>query len=346
MSKEKDTQHERHVLIVDDDTDYLSTVGDSFRALSEGHWHIHTTTSADAALDVLQTPKIELVVLDVNALALDGARFLDNLKRGHPKLKKVVLASTAADGKNTASLAGHADLILEKPVSPEGMKSVFTRLCGLLGWAVPQGFQGVLRGVGLADLVQMECLARNSSILELYREQPLGRIYVEDGQIVHAVCGEISGEGAFYKLLALTGGAFELHEFKPPPDRTINRTWEFLLAGAKQRRELLESRARTGAAASTGAETLSSEPASQASEMLICSGAGQVLYNWQCHAPAGRVALMQKIASRAEQLIPELQLGKLDRLEIQLAGGRAILQPRADRLVFLRTGVSDAGHEG
>jgi CheY-like chemotaxis protein len=346
MSKEKETKHERHVLIVDDNPDYLAMAGDSFRALSEGHWHIHTATSTVAALEILKTSKIELVVWDVNAPAPDGAWFLDSLKRGHHKLKKAVMASAATDEKLTASLAGHADLILEKPVSPEGLKSVFAKLCGLSGWAAPHGFQGVLRSVGLADLVQMECLARNSSILELYREQSLGRIYIEDGQIIHAVCGEISGEGAFYKLLALNGGAFELHEFTLPPDRTINRTWEFLLAGAKSRRESLDLRTKTGTAASIGTETFSGQSAGQASEMLICSGTGEVLYNWQCHTPDGRVTLMQNIAQRAEQMIPELQLGKLDRLEIQLAGSRAVLQPRADRLVFLRAAVNHAGHEG
>jgi hypothetical protein len=52
--------------------------------------------------------------------------------------------------------------------------------------------------------------------------------------------------------------------------------------------------------------------------------------------PGGAVA---KIAALAEKLIPDLQLGKLDRVEFQLADGRAILQPRADRLVFLRIAI-------
>ena len=61
-----------------------------------------------------------------------------------------------------------------------------------------------------------------------------------------------------------------------------------------------------------------------------------MLLNWQCVDPAARVTLLQAVAQRAEKLIPDLQLGKLDRVEIQLADGRAILQPRADRLVFAR----------
>ena len=48
--------------------------------------------------------------------------------------------------------------------------------------------------------------------------------------------------------------------------------------------------------------------------------------------------MLQAVLVRAEKLIPEIQLGKLDRLEIQLTAGRAVLQPRADRLIFVRLG--------
>jgi CheY-like chemotaxis protein len=343
MRKEKHIEHDRSVLIVDDKPDYLATMGDSFRALSEGRWQIHTATSAAQAVAILQTEKIDLVVLDVNLLVTDGVQLLGSLHRQHPKLKKVVMSSLATEEKG---LAGGADLFLEKPVSPEGLKSVFAQLCGLLRWTNTQGFQGVLRSVGLPDLVQMECLGRNSSILELFHEQPLGRIYVEDGQIIHAVCGEIAGERAFQKLLTLNGGTFELREFELPPERTINRTWEFLLAEALRQREPLGSRAKSNEMFSTDAKTVSSEPAGQALEMLICSADGKVLYNWECPA-AARVTLMQNVAQRAGQIIPELQLGKLDRFEIQSPAGRVILQPRADRLVFVRIAAPNpVKHEG
>jgi CheY-like chemotaxis protein len=336
MPKENKMTHERRVLIVDDEPDYLATVGDSFRALSEGRWQIDAADSAAAALKLLQTEKIELVVLDFNMPVADGLQLLGDLQRQHPKLKKVLMTSLATEEKCAASLAAGADLFLEKPFSPEGMKSVFVQLCELLNWTNTQGFQGVLRSVGLADLVQMECLGRNSSILELFHEQPLGRIYIEDGQIIHAVCGEMSGERAFQKMLLLTGGTFELREFELPPDRTINRTWEFLLGVALQSRERLDQRAQAGKNFSDGAETISTEPAGRAAEMLICSGTGEVLYNWQCAAAAARVTLLQTVAQRAEKLVPDLQLGKLDRVEIQLADGRVILQPRTDRLIFAR----------
>jgi hypothetical protein len=113
-------------------------------------------------------------------------------------------------------------IIHRKPHTPDGFKSVFAMLDDLISWAPQQGFQGMLRRVGLQDVIQMECLGRNSSVLEVYNEHVLGRIYIEDGSIIHAAGGELAGERALQRLLALPGGSFELVPFEPPPERTIH----------------------------------------------------------------------------------------------------------------------------
>ena len=345
MATEKNLEPARRVLIVDDEADYLATVCDSFRALSAGRWQIATAASAAQAFESLKTEAIELVVTDINMPGTDGVQFLGDLHRRHPQLKKVVMTAQVSAEKRDASLAVGADLFIEKPISAEGIKSVFGKLSELLDWKNSQGFQGVLRSVGLPDLVQMECVGRNSSILELYHEQPLGRIYIDQGQITHAVCGEIFGERAFQKLFTLTGGTFELLDFEVPPERTINRTWEFLLGEALRQREQIAQRAFSGESISTEGETPVVASAGQPMEILICSGAGEVFYSWQCASAADRVTLLQKIAERAEKLIPELQLGKLDRVEVQLPAGRAVLQARTDRLVFVRMAAAGEKHE-
>ena len=320
---------------MDADRDYLAAVGDAFLWLSENTWQIHTATGATPALAAVETGKIQLAILDVQPAGSDVVELINQLLQQQPKLKVVVMAGTATEEKRATSLAAGAGLFLEKPMSPEGMKAIFQSLCELAGWAVPLTNPAARRGVTITDLIHIECQARNSSVLEIFREHSLGRIYIEEGQIIHAICGELSGEVAFQKLLGIAGGTFELRDFELPPERTLNRTWEYLLGEATRQRELSEFRARASGMVS-GSAAVSTEPAGQASELLICSGTGEMLYQWQCADAAARLGLLQKIAQRADTLIPELQLGKLDRLELQLADGRAILQPRADRLVFAR----------
>jgi CheY-like chemotaxis protein len=329
VTKEKTAGHRHHVLIVDDDRDYLAAAGDTFLWLSENAWQIHTASGVTQAVSAVATEKIRLAILDASPSGVEISELIARLRPQRPEIKIVVMAGTATEEKHAASLSAGADLFVEKPVSPEGLKAVFENLCGLIGWT-PQ--PQAARKVGIADLIQLECQARNSSVLELFREHSLGRIYIEQGQIIHAVCGELSGEIAFQKLLGFAGCTFELRDFELPPERTLNRTWEFLLAEAARQRELSGLQAH----ATGGAADASTEPAGRTVELLVCDGAGEVLYDWQCTDTAARRQFLQEVARRAEALVPEILLGKPDRLEIQLEADRAILQVRTDRLVFAR----------
>ena len=111
------------------------------------------------------------------------------------------------------------------------MKSVFNMLNDLVSWS-REGFTGALRQVGLQEVIQMECNGRHSSILEIRNPELRGQIYIEAGAVTHAAVGTLTGEPAFYRLLSLRGGEFQVKPFKAPPQRTIDTRWEFLLMDA------------------------------------------------------------------------------------------------------------------
>ncbi len=324
-------------------------IQDFFATLGEKIWQIHCAASADRALEMLKVQKIDLVISDVNMPMLDGVQFLHILNRRHPDLKKAVITANATEEKRSACLAEGAELFIEKPRTPEALKSIFIMLEELIAWKPQEGFQGVLRRVGLQDVIQMECLGRNSSVLEVHNQQLRGRIYIEDGRIIHAQAGAQAGEGALQKLLALSSGEFQLHPFEPPPKRTIEGPWEFLIMEAARVRDEMAAQApATGPAArpEPGSAVKTSTPAPdvavQVEETLICSGEGAPLYARQCPDTPARVALLQSVAQQAAyfgQLVP---LGDFDRLEIQLAGSRAVAQIKADRMVFVRVSTTAA----
>ncbi len=332
------------LLFVDDDGDFLAMIRDFFVALGENAWQIHCASSADQALEMLKTRKIDLVVSDVNMPMLDGIQFLHILNRRHPDLKKAVITANATEEKRSACLAEGAELFIEKPRSPEGLKSVFIMLEELVTWTTKEGFQGVLRRVGLQDVIQMECLGRNSSILEIHNQQLRGRVYIEDGQIIHAQAGDAFGENAFYNLLALPSGEFQLQPFEPPPKRTIEGQWEFLLMEAARVRDETTAAqtpatkpvAKPEPVSDVKISTTAPDLAARVRETLICSGRGEPLYLWQCPNASARVTLLQNVAQQAAFLGQLVPMGNFDRLEIQLAGSRAVAQVKGDRMVFVR----------
>lgn len=221
-----------HVLFVDDSLAFLETFGELCSALSNKTWDVHLATTADRALAALQEHATDLVVLDIGMPLVDGLQLLGIIRQRYPGIKIVVMTGSPSEHKRADALARGAELFMEKPVSPDGGRMVFNMLNDLMSWAHREGFTGALRQVGLPDVIQMECIARHSSILEIRNPQMHGQIYIESGVITHAVVGSLVGEKAVYRLLSLAGGEFQVKPFRPPPERTVQAGWEHLLMDA------------------------------------------------------------------------------------------------------------------
>ena len=348
------------VLFVDDDAPLLELLRELMASYAGGAWTIFTATSPAQALTVLKAERIDLMVVDVHMPVVDGVQFLKLLHRRFPGVLKVVLTGDTTGAFRSACLNSGAELYLEKPRGQNGWQSIYATLNELVRLLPEeQGFRGVLRKVGLQDIIQIECLSRNSSILEVIAGSRHGLIYIQDGRIVHAEDGVETGVAAFFRLFAVPGGEFNLKPFSPPPRVSIDGyTWEGLLMEAAQVRdevapeapsneaaqELAEAEA-AGAAleAATGSESGPSPEAEEAErrpqvdEVLICSPRGEVLYEWQCANTAPRIRLLSHLAEQTSSLAWNLPLGALERFEAASPGSRVVVQFEPAHATLVRT---------
>lgn len=217
-----------NILFVDDSMAFIDSFGGLCVELSRHAWQLHKATSADMALEILRKVTVDLVVVDVGMPLVDGLQLLGIINRRSPGLKIVVITGNATEKRRADALAGGAQLFLEKPVTPQAMHAIFNLLQDVL-LASREGFTGALRRVELQEVIQLECNSRRSSILEVRNPKVRGQIYLQDGEVVHAVAGELTGEKAFQQLVALREGEFHLKPFQPPPQRTISALWQYLL---------------------------------------------------------------------------------------------------------------------
>ena len=255
------------ILFVDDDPGFLEAIQNLMRAYSEGKWEVLVALDAAGALALIREQKIDLLVIDLHMPVMDGLQFLALLHRKYPQILKVALTGDATEPYRAACLSNGAELFLEKPATREGWLSIYSALNELVRLQPEEGFRGVLRRVGLQDVLQMECLARSSSVLEVSTAQSHGSIFVKDGQIIHAQAGDLTGEAAFDFLMSLGGGQFHLKPFAEPPARTLSGSWEFLLMEAARKRDEAGDPLKispfpsvTPAAAESSAGTLVSQP--------------------------------------------------------------------------------------
>jgi len=340
----------KRFLFVDDDAGFLAGIQQLFRELSRGSWEVLTAENHARALALLREHRIDVVVLDIGMPVMDGLEFLRLLHRTHPAIQVVMLTGLAAEQSRKASLEGGAALFLEKPASAAGYHAIFAALDALADAAPQEGFRGVMRRVGLQEVLQMECLGRKSSVLEVFTGNARGRIFIRDGEIVHAETGSLQGEVALYSLLGLRGGEFNLLPFTPPPDRTITGQYEFLLMEAARLSDEQsgESPPKPGESAPAGPrerdQHLSLEqgnavPANpvRIEEMLLCSGTGEVLDEWNCKALEQRLQWFEQLRQQTSQISGLLPVGRFDRLEIVLPRGRIVCDLQVNRRLFLRT---------
>src|SRR6185503_5789251 len=281
----------------------------------------------------------------------------------------------ATESYRAACLSNGAELYLEKPTSREGWNGLYTTLKELVRLQPEEGFRGVLRRVGLQDVLQMECLARSSSVLEISTNQARGSVFVQDGQIVHAQVGELSGEEAFNHLMALAGGNFNLKPFTEPPARTISGSWEFLLMEAARQRDEANDPSLSPSAAE-GGKSITAPPGQQEAfglapavaaqaigrvgeveslltpsmasvpeetvppkidEVLVCSTQGEVLYEWQCPDANARIRFLQFLSQKSWQLCQGLPIGHFQRLQAEGPEDRIVTHVDSDCALFVRS---------
>lgn len=227
----------KKVLFVDDNPQFLDIIGEIMSRMAGASWEIHVAQNVGQAMNIISERRIDLVVLDVLMPVVDGMQFLGLLNRKHPNVLKAVLTGDASEMHRTICMSRGAELFIAKPQAESEWQIIFDSLNHLGRFQPQEGFRGVLRRVGLQDVLQMECLSRNSALLEITTKELRGLIYIFEGQIVHAEAGDRTGIEAFNFLMGLTGGEFAQKPYVTPSQQTITDSWEFLLMEAARKRD-------------------------------------------------------------------------------------------------------------
>jgi CheY-like chemotaxis protein len=361
----------KKILFVDDNVQFLEMIERLMGAWSQGEWQIFLAQNSGKALLILQEQPIDLAVVDVQMPVVDGIQFLALLNRKYPNVQKVTLSAYADDAARAACLSQGAELFLEKPRDPADLELIFTTLRELARHKpTATGFRGVLRQVSLQDVIQMECLNRNSSILEVSAGKWTGEIFIKDGSILHAQAGDRNGEAALNRILALKGGEFNLKPFVEPPRQSIDGPWEFLLMEAARMRDEAAVNEPEPPAQPAAEPPPLHKPAppvrvsdivpppgafipaaagnrsSRIDELVVCSNKGEVLYEWQCGNNSDRISFLEFLSQKSLQLGEGLNLGAFDRLEMESEQTRVVAQVKLDRGIFLRAtkGSARNGH--
>jgi predicted regulator of Ras-like GTPase activity (Roadblock/LC7/MglB family)/DNA-binding response OmpR family regulator len=213
----------KRVLVVDDEEDMLWMLQ---RNLNKGMAEVEilAAKSGEEALAVLSDKKVNLVITDINMPGMNGLDLLIEINNRYPQTGVIIMTAYPSNAyKNEAMLRGSLRFI-EKPFDINDMRRTVEEVL-----KENEGFQGTVDGIELMDIVQFNGLSRATAALKVTTRDHEGMIFFKNGEVVHAMCDNESGERAFFTILRFQGGTLQNIRGVEPPTVSITKSLESLL---------------------------------------------------------------------------------------------------------------------
>lgn len=203
---------EGSVLVIDS-----SLVSRRFVELALKGFAVETAKDAAAALEILQTTIVDLILCDTTLPDMNGLRLLRRLQE-ESRLGGIPFVFLTADTGQTTKLqalrAGAEDY-LTKPCSTEELHArcqVLIRRQRRLRDSLRRrtyDLAGDFSAITSADLLVLLEMGQKTGTLGVVTRHASGSYYFEKGRIVHAFFGSLVGDLAVYQLVATGTGRFE-----------------------------------------------------------------------------------------------------------------------------------------
>jgi len=221
----------KKVLIVDDEETLTWSMSKSL-SKDRDKYEVIVANTGKEALNLLKKNEIDLVISDIRMPDINGLDLLVKVKKEFPQTQVIIMtAYGSSDVQKEANRRGSV-FYIEKPFEINDIRKIILDLIGR-----KKGFRGKVVGLQLTDVIQMNCLSRLTTALTVTRDGEKGVIYLNEGEVIHAECGEEKGTEAFYRILSWQEGEFISNIGVAPPMQTIYQNWEHLLVEAMRRND-------------------------------------------------------------------------------------------------------------
>lgn len=232
---ELSNKHESRVLVLEPDEQLASSIRNAIReAVPDALVEMARDLREAQQLAVGLRP--DLFVLDIDSSHDLGQDFLYDLRTRHPDARAIILTGIhlAAHREQAAGLG--AIHFLEKPFPQAEFVDSVRALLRPADKAQSEKFQGTLRDLHIADIIQLKCMSGTTSTVEFIGPRgEKGRVFFENGQVRHATAPGREGLAAFDEIVKWKGGTISEVSEAPPLPRTIDLDWQVLLMEATRK---------------------------------------------------------------------------------------------------------------
>jgi len=223
-----------HILIVDAEE---ATQASLSPPLTHDGYEVSVVPSAEAALEWMAQTKPDLVICDAVLPQMSGQDLCRRVKsnRETSQVPFLCLLPAGMEKKAADCLRAGAEDVFLLPVNLEVLFLKIQRLMANVGGETARaGVAGSLDDMSFTDMIQILTAGNKSMEIVIKAEGREGRVCIREGNIIHAVAGELTGEPAFYELMSWRQGEFVTRQLTEFPTQTIQTgTMSLLMEGAR-----------------------------------------------------------------------------------------------------------------
>ncbi len=203
---------------------------------AQGHDVVLARSLAEAQ-SAMAEERFDLVISEVHFTDGSGFDLLRRLREQQQDEPWIFLTKQRARSVVAHAFELGAADFLVKPVPPEVVLAKVQQHLGEQAGAQPiaRGVQGSLKEMALPDVLQVLSNSQKSGSLSIFGTAGDGVIYFVSGHVYHARFQDLSGEDAFYALLGIEEGSFQIDPANVRTERTIHLSTEMLLLEGMRR---------------------------------------------------------------------------------------------------------------
>jgi CheY-like chemotaxis protein len=338
----------QRVLVLDDDPDILEICRELLQRLPSRP-EVEVAGTGPMAISMLETAVFSLFVTDLSMPAMDGLQVLAQVRRRWPELLTVAISGVADEELRRRACGMGVEFYCAKPATVQEIKAFLSQLERLLRRSA-EATGRPAAGRRLAEVVHLECLARNTSLIRCGHGGTTGSVWIERGEVIDATAGELIGAEALEAMLSWPGTKCDVLPGDPRhPRRILNAQQQFLLGDLGKWMEKPDRgpggpSAQTAPPALPELEEMVAQPVSLLDELMELEGVESVLVVSKTDAEARVEARGLANSERwagwlgaawrdLSQLGQRLRVGEVVELEAATRSSRLVSARKGDRQV-------------
>jgi CheY-like chemotaxis protein len=211
----------KSVLLVNPDRSELESLE---RDLAARGYEATATRDTAEAIAIVSRRAMDVVIADLSALGTSV--LLEEVSTHSPLTRSIVTSKEAGTRDYKQAITSGAVRVLRAPVrSLDMLRAIRSTL------ELEDGFPSDLRGLSLLDVLLMAHHACRSLGI-VVEGWDVGHVFLDHGQVIHAVSRDLVGEPALHQILRVPAGTLRAVVLPPGTPHTIWRTFRPLLLDA------------------------------------------------------------------------------------------------------------------